>query len=159
MFDGFLKYLPSVLVVLGWAIAYKLQALQARRKLLREEVEKTRQAVEKLREIALQFHVNVYDPEKRGAIVIALTDIERRYGMFPEIARARSECSFNAVDISKTRVDAKYLTELRQAITLEHFEDPESAPLQHGHEQLERITVAASALIGELDKVLVAALD
>ena len=56
-----LKSLTPLLVVGGWIVVYQLQALQARRKLLREEVEKTRQAVEKLLEMALKFHRECQD--------------------------------------------------------------------------------------------------
>ncbi len=154
-----LKSLTPLLVVGGWIVVYQLQALQARRKLLREEVEKTRQAVEKLLEMALKFHTTPFDEDKRTAILLSFNDIERRYTLFPKIARARSRCLPHAVKPTLVEIDPNTFVTLRKAITLEHFEDAEAEPLKHNHKQISDIRVAAVAMIEKIDKVLVSALD
>lgn len=138
---------------------YQLQALQARRKILREEVDKTRVVVEKLLDISLRFHTSPYDDEKRTAILLAFNDVERRYGLFPRIVTSRAKYLPDAVRPDLVGIDPELLVNLRSAVTLEHFEDSQAAALPHGHKQLDEIRAAALALINQLDVVLVAALD
>lgn len=153
------KSLPPILVVGGWIVVYQLQALQARRKILREEVDKTRGAVEKLLDLSLKFHTSQYDDEKRTAILLAFNDVERRYSLFPRIVTSRAKCIPHAVRPDAVVVDPELLVNLRSAVTLEHFDDPQAVALAYGHKQLDEIRAAAHALITQLDVVLVAALD
>lgn len=141
----------------GWAVVYRLQALQARRKMLRETAEKVRDSVSTLLADAINFHTKEFDAEKKIAITLALTHLERRYQLFPQIAGGANNC-FPAVDPKQVTIDPQFMVELRQAITLEHFDEPES-PLTQTSPQIQRITAAAVGLIGEIDKVIVAALD
>ena len=155
----FLKILPSLLVVGGWVIVYQLQALQARRKVLREEVEKARAAVLNLNGDALRFHMNVHSVPDRLAIVAALTDIERRCELFPQISIARRAWLPDAVPTTKAKIEAALIVKVRQAITLDHFDDESAGPLPVGSKQLEEITSACTALVRSIDGVMVAALD
>lgn len=155
----FLKLLPSLLVVGGWVIVYQLQALQARRKLLREEAEKTRTAVEKLNEAALRFHMNERSESDRLVITAALTDLERRCELFPKIAASRKKWLPSCVDPQKVKVDVALIVAARKAITLEHFDDPDAEALKLGSPQLEAITSSCTTLIRTIDEVLVASLD
>lgn len=136
---------------------YRLQALQARRKLLRETAEKVRDSVSELLAAAIIFHIKPFDEEKKIAITLALTHLEKRYKIFPQIAAGSHSC-FPAVDLKLVDVPPKFMVELRQAITLMHFDGPEQ-PLAQGCEQIQQITAAAVALIDEIDRVIVAALD
>lgn len=141
----------------GWVVVYRLQALQARRKLLRETAEKVRDSVSELLADAVSFHTKEFDAEKKIAITLALTHLEKRYALFPKIAGAVNSC-FPAVDPKQVEIAPKFMVELRQAITLVHFDEPEP-PLTQGCAQIQRITAAAIALISEIDRVIVAALD
>ena len=154
-----LKILPSLLVVGGWMIVYQLQALQARRKVLREEVEKARAAVLTLNGDALRFHMSAHSIADRLALVAALTDIERRCELFPQISVARRTWLPDAVPTNKAKVDSALIVNVRQAITLNHFDDESAAPLSVGSTQLEEITAACTALVRSVDGVMVAALD
>ena len=156
-FELFLKILTPLLVVGGWVVVYRLQALQARRKLLRETAEKVRESVTTLLEEAISFHTKEFDPEKKVAITLALTHLEKRYELFPKIAAGANSC-IPAVDPKQVEIPPKFIVELRQAITLLHFDEPEQ-PLSQGSPQIQRITAASVALIGEVDRVIVAALD
>ena len=150
--------LTPVLVVGGWVVVYRLQALQARRKHLREMAEKTREAVVQLLELAIKFHTTKFDSQQKLAIVLALTHIEKRYELFPHIAVGKNECMPSAVDPALVTINPAFLVELRQAITLDHF-DGDEEPLSQGAEQVQRISAAALGLIGEIDRVIVSALD
>ncbi len=155
--DLLLKALTPILVVGGWAVVYRLQALQARRKLLRETAEKVRESISALLADAISFHTKEFDAEKKMAIALALTHLEQRYALFPRIAATRNSC-FPAVDPKQVEIAPRFMVELRQAITLEHFDAPEP-PLTQGSAQIQRITAAAIELLGEIDRVIVAALD
>lgn len=155
--DISLKLLTPFLVVGGWVVVYRLQALQARRKLLRETAEKVRDSVSALLADAINFHTKEFDAEKKIAITLALTHLEKRYQLFPQIAGGNNSC-FPAVDPKQVAIDAQFMVELRQAITLVHFDEPEQ-PLTQTSAQIQRITSSAVALIGEIDRVIVAALD
>jgi hypothetical protein len=157
--DTLLKLLPSALVVGGWLVVYQLQALQARRKVLREEAEKARNVVEALRAAAIKFHLTKHSAPERLSILSSITDIERRCAIFPRIASRGRSCLPHAVDPKLTIVDSKYIVRLRQAITLEHFDDPNAEPLHIGSPQVSKITDACQALILSIDGVLIAALD
>lgn len=127
--------------------------------MLREEVDKARQAVEKLQETALRFHMNVYSIQDRMQIMGAITDIERRCSMFPKIGSARRAWLPHAVSPKLTSIDMKCLVVLRQVITMQHFDDPTAAALLYNDPQLIEISGAATQMITEIDRVLVAALD
>lgn len=154
-----LSILPSALVVGGWIIVYQLQALQARRKVLREEVEKTRTAVVSLTETALRFHMKPHSVEDQMQILASITDIERRYAMFPKIAAGRSRWLPDAVQPVLTKINPELLIRLRQAITLEHFDDPQLEPLPYGSRQLTDIGNESRRLVSAIDEVLIASLD
>lgn len=156
--DFFLKVLTPLLVVGGWIVVYKLQALQARRKLLREVAEKARDAVEELQVMAIKFHTSKFDGDQKLGILLAMTRIEKRYKLFPQIASGGSECAPDAVDPAIVVIDSKLMVALRRAITLEHF-DVEEEPLPHGAQQVQGIMAAGGDLISDIDRVIVAALD
>ena len=140
--DLALKVLTPVLVVGGWIVVYRLQALQARRKLLRETAEKVREAVAELLEAAISFHTKEFDVEKKVAITLALTHIEKRYQLFPKIAEGNNGC-FPAVDPKRVQIPPEFMVELRQAITLTHFDEKED-PLKEGSAQVNHITAAVT---------------
>lgn len=159
MLDILLKLVPSILVVGGWVVVYQLQALQARRKLLREEMDKARDAVAELQEAALRFHMSVYSVADRMLVIGLLTDIDRRLTLFPRIATSRHWFLPNSVMPQDVTVNLDYLVRLRQAITLEHFDDPEMTPLVLGDPLINNITGASAQMVFELDRVFVAAID
>lgn len=156
--EFFLKVLTPLLVVGGWVVVYRLQAMQARRKLLREVAEKAREAVENLQEIAIKFHTSKFDPDKRLVILLAMTRIENRYKLFPQIASGGWAGFPDAVAPNLVAIDSKFMVSLRRAVTLVHF-DEEEHPLPHSAPQIQDIMAAAGELISEIDRVIVAALD
>ncbi|MCW5319645.1 hypothetical protein D5039_00145 [Verminephrobacter aporrectodeae subsp. tuberculatae] len=156
---GLKSWIPSIIVVLGWAIVYQIQALQVRRKILREEIEKTRDVIIELGKTAARFHMNPYSVEDHMSITSLLTDIERRYSMFPKIAKARRRFLPNAVEVGKIEVDPKHLVGLRQAITGTHFDDSAALALPHSDSQFKDISSATRQMILVIDGVFVAALD
>lgn len=157
--DDLFKYLPSILVVGGWCIAYQLQALQARRKVLREEIEKTRAAVESLNSSALGFHLEKFSAVKRWEILRAIEDVERRCTLLPVVANARALMLRRVLDPSKMTIDPRLFVELRQSITLEHFDDPDQDPLKHEAQQLRKISASCFSISSALDSALITALD
>ena len=140
-------------------VIYQLQALQARRKILREEVDKAKAAVEKLRESAISLHTKAHTPLEHHSIKGMLSDIERRCNLWPGIAAKRRKWLWPAADMVQVTLDPTHMMHLRQAITLEHFDDVSASPLMHDAPQLSQIMEAANDLVLAMDKVLVAALD
>ena len=161
--DLFLRALPPLLVVGGWVVIYHLQALQARRKLLREEAEKARIAVTALQEAAIEFHTSTFSASRKLAVHGMLTDLDRRRDLIPALARPKQIFKFVELPLLDAQanilIDAKLIVELRQAITLEHFEDPTAAPLSADDPQLKLIAQKCLALVSEIDRILIAALD
>ena len=157
--DGVLRALPPFLVVVGWVFVYKLQALQARKKFLREEVEKARGAIEKLEALAIVFHTTTYSAASNFAIVSGITDIERRCSLFPKIIGAQTARRFPPRAPRLTTVEPSLFVAIRQAITLKHFDDPKDAPLSPTDLQLAEIASACNAAIAALDTVLLVGLD
>lgn len=159
IFDTFVKILPPLVIVGGWVVVYQLQALQARRKLLREEVEKTIEAVNELLDIAIRFHTTAYDESLKSSITLALTDIERRYSNFPRICTAKKSYLPNAANLEKVQVDPEYLINLRRSITIEHFDEKFEVELKHSDKKITIIRGAALDLMNAVDKVFIEALD
>ena len=160
--DLVLRSLPPILVVGGWAIAYHLQGLQARRKLLREEAEGMRDAVAELHQAALEFHTNVYEESKRLLILRSITDLERRRQMLPLMGRSRSFLGKDYAPVSSIEavtIAPQLIANLNQAITLEHFDDPSAEPLKAADPQVLKIGQEAAELTAAIDRAFVAALD
>lgn len=139
-------------------VVYRLQALQVRRKHIREAAEKVREAVDEILTLATRFHTTAFDPSMQMEIIAALTQIEKRYELFPKMAAGKSECSMDAVDPAKVSISPSFIFNLRVAITSNHF-DEASAPLSPRDPQIADIQSAAHDLTAELDRVIVAALD
>ncbi len=157
--DTFLKVLPSLLVVGGWVVIYRLQAVQSRRKMLREYIEETREAIADLLETALRFHTDTRTVTDGMLLLGKFTDIERRLCMLPRMAQSRWAYPKTIADPSMMVVDLMFLVRLRQAITLDHFDDPLEAPLAFGAPQLGKIASASSRLTLEVDQCHLAAMD
>ena len=122
-------------------------------------MDKTRQAVEKLYETALRFHMNPYSVSDRLQIFGLFTDIERRYALFPKIAKSSRFYSRSAAKVETVTINPERLVTLRRTITLEHFDDPNATPLVDSDPVLIAITAAANQLIMAIDLAFVAALD
>lgn len=152
-----------MLVVGGWIVVYQLQALQARRKLLREEADKARVAVVALQVAAVEFHTTPFSASRRLSVLGMLTDLDRRRDLIPALARPKRVFKIINLPLIKAQadvlIDAKSIVELRQAITLEHFDDEAADPLSGEHPQLMLITQKCMDLVAEIDRVLIAALD
>lgn len=163
MLDLFLKSLPPLLVVGGWVVVYYVQALQNRRKLLREEADKARSAVTSLLEDAVKFHTDTFSPSARLKVLAGLNDIERRANLLPAIASKKKAWGWlplpKIADPTAVAVDAELIVRLRQSITLEHFDDPNAAPLGIDAQQLQLMVTATAALHAAIDKALIASLD
>jgi len=153
------RILPLFLVVFGWVVVYRVQSLQARKKFLREEVEKARAAIEKLESLAISFHTTPYSAASSFAILSGITDIERRCGLFPKIMKDRPANKFLRRSSRPTTVDPSLFVAIRQAITLDHFDDPAASALPSNDLQLTKIASACNAAIGALDAVLLVGLD
>lgn len=155
--DILLKILTPCLVVGGWIVVYRLQALQARRKVLREMVDKVRQEIEELQAAAIKFHTSDFDLEAKINISLSLTRIEKSYQLFPQIASGTCGC-FPAVDPKKVVINPGYMVDLRRAITLKHFDEP-GTPLKITDCQVQDIMAASAQLLSAVNDVMVAALD
>lgn len=151
------------MVVGGWIVVYQLQALQARRKLLREEADKARVAVVALQQAAVEFHTSTFSASRRLSVLGMLTDLDRRRKLIPALARPKRVAkivTLSPVDAqANVLIEAKLIVELRQAITLEHFDDQTAAPLGAENPQLELIAQRCMDLVAEIDRVLITALD
>ena len=160
--DFLLRAITPFLVVGGWIVVYQLQALQARRKLLREEADKARSAVYAVHELAVQFHTQDHDASRRVEVMRAVTDIERRRGMLEQIARPKRimGCTVSPLALNATaHIDADLVKRLNQAITLEHFDDPEAKAIGIGDAQIKKIDAACADLVAAVDLVVIAGLD
>ncbi|RYF60743.1 MAG: hypothetical protein EOO27_04795 [Comamonadaceae bacterium] len=161
--DLLLRALPPILVVGGWVVVYYVQALQARRKLLREEADKARTAILGLQQQAVSFHTQEFSATERLKVLAALNDVERRCQMLPNIARTKNVLGMKDVspvdDPVSARIPTSFIVALQRAITLDHFDDPQAPPLSAGAIQIWHITHSADELVKAVDAVLIAALD
>ncbi len=150
----------ATLIVAGWAVVYRLQGLQSRRKALREQVDAARQLVKKARGMAIAFHTAPsFDHQQHEELLELIADIDRHCQLFPKIVRTRLPWP-NAADPKECAVPSESLVALRRAITLEHFDDdPSRMPLLRDAEQIACIQHAADDLLATLDRITVAALD
>jgi hypothetical protein len=160
--DVVLRSLTPILVVGGWVVVYQLQALQSRRKLLREEAETMRQAVHDLHELAVEFHTEAYAAPRRLEVLRRMTELERRRTVLPQIARSKRVLGFSVSPLSSVaaaHIEPQLVVKLNQAITLEHFDDPTAEPLDAGSGQFQKIAQACSDMVAAIDNILIAALD
>ena len=144
-------------------VVYQLQALQARRKLLREEAEAMRDAAHELHQLAVDFHTEEYSKSKQLELLRAITDLDRRRELLPKIARAKRVSGFMVEAVAggpaAVTIPAHLVVAINQAATLEHFGDPAAAPLEHSSPQVQRIGQRCNELVAAVDGVLLAAMD
>lgn len=152
--------IQATVIIAGWFVVHRLQGLQARRKMLRERVDLARREVRQVREAALRFHTApAFSQERSERLVEMIADLDRSCELFPNIVRGRLSW-VNAANPDRCKVDPTCTKQLRQAITLEHFDaDDRWRPLQRDAKQIFAIKQSTAQMLDELDRIMVAALD
>ena len=138
---------------------YQFQSVQARRKLLREEIDKAKSALEELFKLAIDFHTNNSSTMQVYDLAVKVSDFDRRTKLWPKIARRRSLRLLEAAAPSKVTISPDLIIRLRKAITLEHFGDTSSEPLNVNDPQLTEILDSVEDIKEALGDALVEALD
>lgn len=161
--DLIARLVTPLMVVAGWVVVYQLQGLQARRKQLREEAEKARGAVDALQRLSIAFHTAKYSSDKRLEVLVAYNDVARRCELLGLIVQPKK--LFGVMELAAlprgtdVKVRPGLYIEMKQAITLDHFDDQEQEPLAPSAEQIQRIVDAAGALTTRLDQIMMLGLD
>lgn len=152
--------IQATLIIAGWFVVHHLQGFQARRRMLRERVDVARNDVRQIRDAALRFHTApAFSPEGNESLLEMIADLDRSCKLFPNIVQGRLP-GINAANPGRCRVDPTCTKQLRQAITLEHFDaDHNWQPLAGSAEQLADIRQSAAQMLDELDRIMVDALD
>lgn len=151
--------LPAILVIVGWYVVYRLQALQVRRRSLREHVTQLRTLSKEIRGAAIDFHTGLFDVEKHEVLLELLQELDDRCALLPNMARTTSCWMPNAADVNVCGLVAREVMRFRQAITLDHFDNDQQAALVVGDPQIVQVRNAARILLVQLDRVSTTALD
>ena len=156
--DALSKILSPILIIAGWYVVVSNQGRQSRRKIIREELETLRIIVSKLGEAAILFHTQSYSDDSRRHILAQLTLINRRLQLLPHMART-NWMTWDAIPAKSLPNPTKRIIALRQAITLNHFDDPAQPALSMTSDEIGLIERACYDLLASLDKIMIAALD
>jgi len=133
----FLKFFfQSLLVIGGWYIVNKLSVTRdmdkSRRDMVAKSADSLIEAASKILTKAREYHLEDRNESKEIELKMELQDCSQRINELDII------CSDKSI-ITRSR---SCFTELRKAITLEHFEDEHTQPLTNKDLQLQKIADA-----------------
>lgn len=149
--------LSAVLVIAGWFVVNKTQANRERRKQIREYVAGLKKELDELEKAAIDYHTSERAIPKEREIVSKLGRFEKACSTLPRFIA--SQKFWRALDPCCLDVDARSLQELRKAMTLLHFADEHTGPLNAQEELIQNLELAAESLQEKLENVRIAALD
>ncbi len=149
--------ISAILVVVGWFVVNKAQANRERRKQIREFASGLIKDLSEIERAAIQYHVEPRDKKEESLILTRLTRLEKACGIFPEFLNNQN--IFRAVKVERLHVDSNLLREMRKAITLEHFWDEHTQPIEVDSAIVQNIGLAVSELQEAIEAVRLASLD
>lgn len=160
LFEGISKLAPSLLILIGWIVLYRIQVNQNRLKVLREDIDRASIALSDIQTDAIKYHTlgaiesNIHP----SALIASIEALSRKIQHWPNIAAGNNRFFSPPADPNCLRIDTEYMKKLRQTITLNHFDLNES-PLPPSAPQLQEIQNACNELSREISRALVFALD
>ncbi|MFM6965843.1 MAG: hypothetical protein ACKOWD_01475 [Rhodoferax sp.] len=149
--------ISAILVVAGWFVVNKAQANRERRKQIREFASGLIKDLSEIERAAIQYHVEKRDKKEESLILTRLTRLEKACGIFPEFLN--SQRVIKAVKIERLHVDSNLLRQMHKAITLEHFLDEHTQPIDIDSVQIQKIGLAVSDVQDAIEAVRLASLD
>lgn len=149
--------LSAVLVIVGWFVVNKTQANRERRKQIREYVVGLKKELDELEKVAINYHTSERDIPKEREVVSKLGRFEKACNTLPRFIASQKFC--RALEPHYLEVDARSLQELRKAMTLFHFADEHTGPLNAQVEFIQNLELAAESVQEKLENVRIAGLD
>lgn len=162
VWDTLVKLLPPILIIVGWYVVVSVQALQSRRRIIREELATLRTMVGELKDAAIKFHTQSPSEDLRRNIMAQLKEIARRADLLPRIAKT-NWIMLDAIPKKRLPKPTSYIIALRQAVTTHHFDSlienlPQPA-LSLDSDQILQIESEHHNFLAYLDETMIAALD
>lgn len=153
--------LPSMVsaavVVAGWIVVNKAQANRERRKQIREYVVGLRSELDDLESKVISYHTSSREASSEREIVTKLGRFEKACSTLPRFLS--SQATFKAMRENQLCVNDSCLQRLRKAMTLKHFADEHTHPLNVHDELIQGVESATETVQQELENVRIAALD
>jgi hypothetical protein len=154
-------YLPSllsaVLVVAGWYIVNKAQANRERRKQIREFASGLSKDLSDLEAVVIKYHTDPRDKSGERQIISKLTRFETACGILPKFVE--NQRFFKATPSQNLIVSGLVIQQMRKAMTLKHFYDEHSEPLDDSDQLIQGILASTDKVQETLTDVRLASLD
>lgn len=110
-----------------------------------------------LEKSVIEYHVAKRDGAKEQAIIAKLTRFERACGLLPEFVKSQRYAK--AVSPNKLVVAAAVIQKMRKTMTLKHFSDEHTAPIETQDPLIQEIEIATNEVQEALERVRLASLD